>query len=64
MVRISITTQAFAAIEATLSKGTKGPDRNGGLFLTLPHDVLNKLKALRDPGESYSDVNLRIDKDG
>jgi hypothetical protein len=57
--------EAFAAIEATLPKGMKGEarrDGKGGLFLTLPLDVLNKLKALRTPGESY-DVILRLARD-
>jgi hypothetical protein len=65
MVTISITAEAFAAIEATLPKGMRGearPDGKGGLFLALPDDVLNKLKALGLAGESYSDVILRIAK--
>jgi hypothetical protein len=44
MVTISSTAEAFAAIEATLPKGTKGEPRldgKGGLFFTLPDDVLN-----------------------
>jgi hypothetical protein len=32
------------------------PDGKGGFHLTLPRDVLNKLKLIREPGESYSDV--------
>jgi hypothetical protein len=38
-------------IEATLAKGSKGDAR------------LDRLKALRKAGESYSDVILRLAKD-
>ena len=30
-------------------------DGKGGYFVTLPHAVVDRLKALRGPGESYSD---------
>jgi hypothetical protein len=33
--------------------------RQGGYFITLPHNVLDRLKAARGPGGSYSDVILR-----
>ncbi len=67
MVTISITGEAFAAIEATLPNGTQGearPDGKGGYAIVLPHGVLNRLKAMRGAGESYSDVILRIAKGG
>jgi hypothetical protein len=32
----------------------------GGYLITLPHDVLNKRNYLRGPGQSYSDVILRV----
>jgi hypothetical protein len=35
-------------------------DGKGGYLVTLPHDVLNRLKAIRGPGESYCDVIIRI----
>jgi hypothetical protein len=44
MVTISITTETFAAIEATLPKGTKGlprPDGKGCLLGVPPRDVLD-----------------------
>jgi hypothetical protein len=65
VVTISITTEAFAAIEATLPKGTRGearPDGKGGYLVVLPRGVIDRLKALRGAGESYSDVTLRIAK--
>ena len=65
MVTISITAEAFAAIEATLAKGSKAdarPDGKGGYLIVLPHAVLERLKAMRGAGESYSDVTLRLAK--
>ena len=59
MVTISITAEAFAAIEATFAKGSKAdarPDGKGGYLIVLPHAVLDRLKAMRHAGESYSDV--------
>jgi hypothetical protein len=63
VVTISISAEALAAIEATLPEGREAerrPDGKGGFFITLPHDVLNKLNYVRGPGESYSDVILRL----
>jgi hypothetical protein len=60
MVRIAITQAAFEAIVATLPFGSVGCenelDANGDRLIWLPHDALAKLRALRGPGESYSDV--------
>jgi hypothetical protein len=36
------------------------PDGKGGYFITLHHDVLNKLNYVRGPGQSYSDVILEL----
>jgi hypothetical protein len=51
MVTISITAEAFAAIEVTLPKGSKAearPDGEGGLLIvTLDCPTLDRLKALR-----------------
>jgi hypothetical protein len=33
---------------------------NGDWFIWLPHDVLAKLKALRGPGDSYSEVIVAL----
>jgi hypothetical protein len=58
MVTISITPAAFAAIKATLPKESHAetrPDGRGGYLITLPHGVLNRLKAMRGPRESYTD---------
>jgi hypothetical protein len=53
VVTISITAEALAAIEATLADGRaadRRPDGKAGYFATLPHGVLDRLKALRAPG--------------
>jgi hypothetical protein len=65
MVTISITAEAFAAIEATLPKGTKGVprlDSKGRHLIVLPHGTIDRLKAMCGAGESYSDVIMRISK--
>jgi hypothetical protein len=54
VVTISITPEAFAAIEATLAKRSKAdarPDGKGGYLIVLRHAVLDRLKAMRGPGE-------------
>lgn len=63
MVTISITAEAIAAIAGTLPServADRRPDGKGGYFITLPHGVVDRLKALRGPGESYSDVILAL----
>jgi hypothetical protein len=52
VVTISITADAFKAIEATLLEGYEAdarPDGKGGYLVTLPHGVLDRLKAIRGP---------------
>jgi hypothetical protein len=64
MIRIAITPAAFEAIAATLALGTVAvePERaeDGNVHIWLDPGVLAKLKALREPSESYSDVILRL----
>jgi hypothetical protein len=63
MVRISITADAFEAIRATLPKGAvvaPAPDEDGGFYIWLHPSVVDKLRAIRGPGESYSDVILLV----
>jgi hypothetical protein len=36
------------------------PDENGRRLIWLAPHVVNRLRALRGPGESYSDVILRL----
>ncbi len=64
MIRIAISQAAFEAIAATLPFGSVGyenaVDDKGNRLVWLPAAVVDRLKALRGPGESYSDVILRL----
>ena len=67
MVTIAITAEAFASIEGTLVEGSKGdarPDGKGGYLIVVPHAILDRLKTMRGPGESYSDVILALAASG
>jgi hypothetical protein len=58
------TPAAYAAIAGSLPWGTVGvePQRaeSGDYFIWVAPGVVNKLRALRGSGESYSDVILRL----
>jgi hypothetical protein len=64
MVRIAISQAAFDAIATTMAFGTVNyeaqTDANGDRLIWLDPSVVAKLKALRGPGESYSDVIIRV----
>jgi hypothetical protein len=66
VIRIAITPAAFDVIAATLVLGTVAVeperDEDGSVHIWLDPRVLAKLKALRGPGESYSDIILRVAK--
>ena len=64
MVRIAITQAAFDAIAATLPFGSVGyenaTNEHGERLIWLAPDVINRLKAMRGPGESFSDVIIKL----
>jgi hypothetical protein len=64
MIRIAITAEAFDAIATTLPFGTVSYEAkvtaDGGRFIWLERRALDRLDALRHPGEGYSEVILRI----
>jgi hypothetical protein len=64
MVRIAISQAAFEAIAKTLPLGSVGFERQanakGERLIWLEARVIDKLAAMRGPGESYSDVILRV----
>jgi hypothetical protein len=64
MVRIAITQAAFDAIARTLPFGSTGYENatndKGERYVWLPRAVVDRLWALRGPGESFSEVILRI----
>jgi hypothetical protein len=64
VVRIAISAEAFAAISATLPLGSvsyenKTNDRDER-YVWLDPGVVDRLRSLRGPGESYSDVIIRV----
>ena len=64
MVRIAITVEAFEAIAQTLPLASAAvePEANakGERTVWLEEVWVDRLGALRGPGESYSDVILRL----
>jgi hypothetical protein len=64
VIRIAITQAAFAAIVATLALGSVSFEnettKRGEKLIWLDHAVVARLRAMRGPGESYSDVILRL----
>jgi predicted CopG family antitoxin len=66
LISISITAEAYQAIKATLRDGADSlppqPDGRSGVRIWLANKFVNRLGALRGPGESYSDVIIRLAK--
>jgi hypothetical protein len=64
MIGIAITQAAFDAIASTLPLGSVNYENHvnerGERYVWLPPNVVDRLKAQRRPGESYSDVILRL----
>ena len=64
MVRIATSPAAFDAIYATLPLGSVGyeveANERGERYVWLAAVVVNKLAAMRGPGETYSDAILRL----
>jgi hypothetical protein len=63
MIPIAITQAAFEAIVRTLPLGSVGYenkiDEEGRRLIWLDRAVVDRLRAMRGPGESYSDVILK-----
>jgi hypothetical protein len=68
MVRIAISQAAFDAIAKTLALGDVGfenkVNEKGERLIWLDRAVVNRLREMRGPGESYTDVILRIAAEG
>ena len=63
MIRVALTDAAYDAIASTLPKGSaRWPmQRDGGQgFIQVESAVVDRLRAMRRPGESYSAVILRL----
>ena len=63
MIRVVLTDAAYDAIASTLPKGAaRWPmqrDR-GQCFIQVEAAVVDRMRAMRRPGESYSEVILRL----
>jgi hypothetical protein len=63
MIRVAINSATYAAIAATLPSSVGVEQKrapNGDCFIWLDRAVVGRLCAMRGPGESYSDVILRL----
>ena len=64
MIRIAITAEAFEAIASTLALGSisfeNATNERGERLIWLDHAVVSRLRAMRGPGESYSEAILRL----
>jgi hypothetical protein len=64
LIRIAITAAAYDAIAATLPLGSVGYEAkrtdHGGVLIWLERRALDRLDALRHPGEGYSEAILRM----
>ena len=63
MIPISITAESLVAIAKSFPMGWRAEgslDGKGGYLLMLPRGVADLLRAIRQPGESFSDVILRV----
>jgi hypothetical protein len=64
VIRIAISPEAFAAIAKTLPLGTvnfeNAANERGERLIWLEPGVVARLRLLRERGESYSDVILRL----
>jgi hypothetical protein len=64
MIRIAITVEAFEAMASTLPFGSVGYENQinerGERLIWLEPNVVDRLRAMRGPGESHSDAILRL----
>ena len=64
MIRIAISVEAFEAIAKTLPLGSLGyenaTNERGERLIWREPTVVNRLRAMRGAGESYSDVILKL----
>jgi hypothetical protein len=68
VIRIAISQAAFEAISATLAHGSvsfeNASNAKGERTVWLELRVVDRLRALRGRGETYSDVILRLAQEG
>jgi hypothetical protein len=68
VIRIAISPEAFEAIARTLPLGSvsyeNASNEKGERYVWLDPKVVNHLRTLRGPGESFSDVISRLAAEG
>ena len=64
MISIPITEEAYEALKARIPQidQASSKSRNGRIRIWLDRKFVDQLLALRGPGETYSDVILRLTK--
>jgi predicted CopG family antitoxin len=66
MISISISREAYEAIRATLPEAAESfpaqTDERGLIRIWLDRPFVDRLGQMRGPGESYSDVIMRVAK--
>ena len=65
MIALTISVRAYEAIRATLPRGDGAPPQpgpDGYVRIWLDRQFVDRLSAMRGPGESYSDVILWLAK--
>jgi predicted CopG family antitoxin len=65
MISIPITEEAYEALKARMPRIDQAPTsqgRNGQIRISLDRKFVDRLLQLRRPGESYSDIILRVAK--
>jgi hypothetical protein len=63
MISIPITEEAYEALKARIPRIDQAPTstgRNGQMRIWLARKFVDRLLELRGPGESYSDVIIRL----
>jgi hypothetical protein len=64
MIAITISAEAYAVIAANLSAAEQEIAADREYRIWLPRAVVERLRALREPGETFSDVILRLAERG
>ena len=62
VIRIPISVEAFEAVASTLPVGSVTFERgdDAQIFISLEKRALDRLEALRHPGEGYSETIIRL----
>ena len=67
MISIPITEEAYEALKARIPRIDEAPTsqgRSGQLRISLDRKIVDRVLEFRRPGESYSDVILRLAAEG